>query len=149
MEELLVYAILLSEKLATENEYCRRLDELFLAHPENDDLLCLEWETNKKKAILYIKIHMDYANLDSERFGRILMRKLKEVYANNPDIRHLANHMFGLWENLPGSLQDTEPFMALCYAADPLSWGDEELAKSICEQMFHYYPEETDTAKQP
>ena len=43
MEELLVYAILLSEKLATENEYCRRLDELFLAHPENDDLLCLEW----------------------------------------------------------------------------------------------------------
>lgn len=30
MEELLVYAILLSEELVTENEYNKRLDELFL-----------------------------------------------------------------------------------------------------------------------
>lgn len=48
MEELLVYVILLCEKLATENEYSKRLDELFLSSPENDDLFCLEWETYKK-----------------------------------------------------------------------------------------------------
>ena len=39
MEELLVYAILLYEGLVTENEYNKRLDELFLTTPENDDLL--------------------------------------------------------------------------------------------------------------
>lgn len=41
MEELLVYIILLYEKLVTEDEYNKRLDELFLNIPENDDLLYL------------------------------------------------------------------------------------------------------------
>lgn len=45
MEELLVYAILLYEELATETDYNKRLDELFLSNPENDDFLYLEWET--------------------------------------------------------------------------------------------------------
>ena len=51
MEELLVYAILLYEGLVTENEYNKRLDELFLTTPENDDLLYLEWETDIKKLL--------------------------------------------------------------------------------------------------
>lgn len=55
MEELLVYAILLYEKLATGNEYNERLDELFLNNPENDDLLYLECETDIKKAVIYIR----------------------------------------------------------------------------------------------
>lgn len=45
MEEMLVYAILLCANLVTENEYNKRLDELFLITPENEDLLYLEWET--------------------------------------------------------------------------------------------------------
>ncbi len=48
MEELLVYAILLYEGFVTENEYSKRLDELFLSDSENDDLLYLEWETDIK-----------------------------------------------------------------------------------------------------
>ncbi len=51
MEELLVYAILLNVELVTENEYNKRLDELFLKDPENDDLLYLEWETDIKKLL--------------------------------------------------------------------------------------------------
>ena len=51
MEELLVYAVLLYEELIPENEYRKRLDELFLNNPENDDLLYLEWETDLKKAM--------------------------------------------------------------------------------------------------
>ena len=86
MEELLIYAILLYEELATENEYNKRLDELFLSTPENDDLfndlLYLEWETDIKKAIIYVRTHIDYKNLDPERFGRVLMSKLETIYAN-------------------------------------------------------------------
>ena len=37
MEELFVYAILLYEGFVTEHEYNKRLDELFLSDPENDD----------------------------------------------------------------------------------------------------------------
>ena len=42
MEELLVYAILLYEELITEDEYNKRLDELFLNTPEDNELLYLE-----------------------------------------------------------------------------------------------------------
>ena len=139
MEELLVYAILLYEELVTEDEYSKRLDELFLNNPEDDDLLYLEWETDIKKAIIYVRTHTDYKNLDLERFGRILMSRLKVVYANCTDIKYFADRMYNLWEGLPGSIQDIEPFWTLCYADDPLSWGDEEQTRSIYEHMLSYY----------
>ncbi len=139
MEELFVYAILLYEDLATENEYKKRLDELFLNDPENDDLLYLEWETDIKKAIIYVRTHIDYKNLDVERFGRILMSKLKVVYANCSDIKCFAGRMYGLWESLPGNIQNIEPLWTLCYADDPLSWGDEEQTRNIYERMLDYY----------
>ena len=100
MEELLVYAILLYEDLVTENEYSKRLDELFLNDPKNEDLLYLEWETDIKKAIIYIRTHIDYNNLDLERFGRILISKLKAVYVNSADIKCFASRMYqSAWEH--------------------------------------------------
>lgn len=139
MEELLVYAILLCEKLVTENEYNKRLDELFLSSPENDDLLYLEWETDIKKAIIYVRTHIDYNHLDLEQFGRILMGKLKAAYVNCSDIKRFASRMYSLWESLPGNIQNIEPFWTLCYADDPLSWGDEEQTRDIYEHMLNYY----------
>lgn len=58
MEELLVYIILLSEGLVTENKYNKRLDRLFMSTLENDDLLYLEWETDISKVIVYVKTHI-------------------------------------------------------------------------------------------
>ena len=37
MEELLTYAILLSEELGSESEYHKRLDELFLGNSERNE----------------------------------------------------------------------------------------------------------------
>lgn len=139
MEELLVYAVLLDERLVTEEAYAKRLDELFLSNPENDDLLYLEWETDIKKAIIYVRTHIDYNHLDLEQFGKILMSKLKAVYVKCPDIKRFASRMYSLWEGLPGNLQDIEPFWTLSYADDPLSWGDEEQTRSIYEHMLNYY----------
>lgn len=139
MEELLVYALLLCEELVTENEYSKRLDELFLSSPENDDLLCLEWETDIKKAIIYIRTHIDYNCLDLDRFGRILMGKLEVIYEKCPDIKYFATRMYHLWESLPGNIQNLEPFWTLCYADDPLSWGDEEQTRNLYEHMLSYY----------
>ena len=139
MEELLVYAILLYEELATETDYNKRLDELFLNNPENDDFLYLEWETDISKAIIYVRTHIDYKNLNLEQFGKILMSKLKVVYKNCPDIKYFAGWMYSLWESLPGNIQDIEPFWTLSYADDPLSWGDEEQTRNIYQNMLHYY----------
>lgn len=135
----MVYAILLYEELITEDEYNKRLDELFLSDSENDDLLYLEWETDMKKAIIYVRTHIDYTALDLERFGRILMDKLQVVYANCSDIKYFASRMYNLWENLPGNIQNIKPFRTLCYADDPLSWGDEVQTRSIYEAMLSYY----------
>lgn len=139
MEELLVYVILFYEGLVTENEYNEHLDELFLGTPENDDLLYLEWETDINKAIIYVRAHVDYKNLDLEQFGRSLMDKLKVIYANCSDIKYFASRMYSLWESLPKNIQDIEPFWTLCYADDPLSWGDEEQTRNIYEHMLSYY----------
>ncbi|WP_298030795.1 hypothetical protein [uncultured Dysosmobacter sp.] len=142
MEELLVYAILLYEELVTENEYNKRLDELFLNDPKNDDLLYLEWETDIKKAVTYVRTNFDYNRLDVERLGRILMRKLKEIYADCSDIKYFASRMFSLWESLPGNIQNIEPFWTLSYADEPLSWGDEEQTRDMYERMLNYYKDE-------
>ena len=139
MEELLVYAFLLYEEFVTENEYNKRLYELFLNDPENDDLLYLECETDIKKAIAYVRTHIDYKDFDYKRFGRILMSKLKVFYENCSDIKYFAGRMYNLWESLPGSIQDIEPFWTLSYADDPLSWGDEEQTRNIYEHMLNYY----------
>lgn len=135
----MVYAILLYEELVTEDEYNKRLDELFLSTPEDDDLLYLEWETDIQKAIIYIRTHIDYNNLDLEQFGRILMSKLKAVQLKCSDIKRFATHGHSLWESLPGNIQNIEPFWALNYADDPLSWGDEEQTRNIYEHMLNYY----------
>ncbi len=131
MEELLVYAILPDEGLVTEDEYRKRLDELFSGTPENDQLLYLEWETDIKNAIVYMRTYIDYNNFDVAQFGTILMSKLKRIYENCLDIKFFAVPMYHLWEKLPGNIQDKEPFWALCYADDPLSWGGEEQSRNI------------------
>lgn len=139
MEELLVYAILLYEELITEDVYNKRLDELFLDNPENDDLLSLEWETNIENAVIYIRTHVDYKSIDYDEFGRILMSRLKVFYESCQDIKDFADRMYGLWESLPGNIQQIEPFFSLSYADEPLSWGDEEQTRGIYESMLNYY----------
>lgn len=139
MEELLVYALLLYEEIVTEKEYEKRLDELFLAHSENEDLLSLEWETDIVKSITYIRSHTNYDAFDYECFGKILMDKLKAYYKQCSDIKGFARKMYCLWENLPQEMQMKEPFWALSYADEPLSWGDEEQTQAIYENMMNYY----------
>jgi hypothetical protein len=139
MEELLAFALLLEEEIVDEDDYLKRLDELFLENPNSDDLLFLEWETNIKRAVIYIRTHVDFNNLDCDLFGSILMEKIRACYEKQPDIKSFAGKMYRLWKNLPGKLQVKEPFFILCYADDPLSWGDEEQTRNIYEYMMNYY----------
>lgn len=144
MEELLAYAILFCEGIiVTEDLYQKRRDELFLKNLDNEMLLYLEWETDIKKAVTYIKTHVNYQDINREAFGRALMEKLKEYYDNCADIEEFAGRMYGLWESLPGNIQNEEPFWTLSYADDPLSWGAEEQTRLIYEKMLNYYKENT------
>lgn len=139
MEELLVFAFLLCEEMVSEEEYEKRLDELFLDCPENDDLLHLEWETDIVQTITYIRSHTNYDSFNYELFGKILMERLKEYYEKCSDIKSFARKMYQLWEELPQDVQMKEPFWVLSYADDPLSWGDEEQTRELYEKMMNYY----------
>lgn len=139
MEELLAYTILRSEELIAEDEYNKWLDKLFLSHPENEELLCSEWETDIKKAMVYVKTHIDYNNFDLDRFGKILLSRLEAIYINCTDIKWFADRMYALWESLPENVWHIEPFQTLCCADDPLSWGEEEETRKIYECILNYY----------
>ena len=139
MEELLAYAILLCQNIITEEMYQKKLNELFLKDIENEIFLKLEWETDINKAIIYIRTRINYQNINYEEFGKSLMKVLKKYYECCTSIEQFSEKMYLLWESLPGRLQNEQPFFTLSYADDPLSWGDEEQARSIYEHMFDYY----------
>lgn len=139
MEKLLASAILFFHGFADRNTYSRQLDECFLSDPSNDDYLYLEWETDIGKAVAYLRIHIDPARFDREKFGRFFLRKLQESYEHSPDIKKFAVQMYGLWKSLPENLQDIEPFFALCYVDEPLEYGDEKQTRNIFEHIFQYY----------
>ena len=125
--------------MISEAIYEKKLNELFLQNPTNEDLLELEFlNRNRKETIVYIRTHLNYNSMDFNRFGRVLFRLLKPIYASM-DIQRFGNVMYSLWENLPGNLQDMQPFGTLCYADDPLSWGDEKQSREIYEEMLEYY----------
>ncbi|MBQ4523134.1 MAG: hypothetical protein IJA10_09315 [Lachnospiraceae bacterium] len=139
MEELLAYAYLLGMDLISEEIYEEKLNELFLQNPTDEDLLDLEFlNRNRKETIIYIQTHLNYNSMDFDKFGRVLFGLLKPIYASM-DIRRFGNAMYSLWEKLPGNLQDMQPFLILCYADDPLSWGDEKQSREIYEEMLEYY----------
>lgn len=139
LEELLVYALLLGEDIVSEEEYQHRLDSLFIENPTDDILLELEFMSSDiRESIIHIRTHVDYSNLNYAAFGTILMQKLKEHYENT-ELKRFAEMAYALWESLPGNIQDKEPFWTLCYADDPLSWGDEMQTREIYEHMLNYY----------
>lgn len=139
MEELLVYALLLYEGFSVDKEYQNRLDALFLENPTDDFLLDLEFlSSNLKDSIAYIITKFDYNHFDHDSFGRFLMQKLKPCY-DSTDIKEFAGRMYSLWESLPGNIQEEPPFNILCYADDPLSWGDEAHTRELYEHMLDYY----------
>lgn len=139
MEELLAYAYLLGMDLISEEQYEEKLNDLFLQNPTDEDLLELEFlNRNRKETIVYIRTHLNYNSMDCDKFGRVLFGLLKPIYASM-DIRRFGDAMYSLWEELPGNLQDIQPFLALCYADDPLSWGDEKQSREIYEEMLEYY----------
>ncbi|NFS12535.1 hypothetical protein FDE77_15025 [Clostridium botulinum] len=117
-EILLLYSILLYVGLMSDAEYKEYLDALFLKNPDNDLLLELEWKTSDIEGT--IKIIFYYClenNVDYGVFGYFLI----------------------IWRVLPSEIEDKEPFFTLCYADDPLSWGDEDQTREIYQKMFQYY----------
>jgi hypothetical protein len=143
VEILLSYAILLYVGLVSDAEYKENLDSHFLKYPDNDLLLGLEWSPLNIEGT--IKIIFDYClenNVDYDTFGSFLISKLEEIYyQDDMDIWVFGSKMYSIWRVLPSEIESKEPFWTLCYADDPLSWGDEGQTRELYQKMFQYYKE--------
>ena len=140
MDELLAYAYLMSIGLDVEEQYENKLNELFVSHPENQDFFELEILSGSiKKAVLYIYTHINYADMDYNKFGKTLMFLLEPFY-QTMNINRFSSLMYVLWEELAGNLQDMEPFSVLRFADEPLfSYNDEKFTRELYEKMLSYY----------
>lgn len=141
MEELFAYALLFCEGYDVWELYMKRLDELFLAFPENEEYLYLEGLKNPKEAALHIVAVMSEVSFDTDLFGRTLMRQIAEIYSTS-DIEEFGRKMYSLWNKFPEMIEHQEPFWTFGYADDCLSFGDEEQCRELYEGAMHYYDRE-------
>ncbi len=140
MDELLAYAYLMSIGLDVEEQYENKLNELFIEHPENKNLYDLEFlSSSKKETVIYIYTHINYAEMNYNKFGKTLMFLLEPFY-KTMNIKLFSSLMYVLWEELAGNLQDMEPFSTLRFADEPLfSYNNEKFTRELYEKMISYY----------
>ncbi len=71
-----------------------KLNELFLKNPTVEDLLELEFLSGgRKETAVYIRTHIDYNSMDTDRFGRELFGLLKPIYKSK-DIHEFGDAVF-------------------------------------------------------
>jgi hypothetical protein len=138
-EKLRVYAILLKCGLLTLEQYNKYLNVMFLENPESDLLLELQrCSKDLQRTIEMLSLYAENAEMDDNVFGKIFFAELKPLY-EKMDLNSFAQKAYAVWNLLPGNIAETEPFVTLVYAGDPLSYGDEKQTREMCEKMFRYY----------
>jgi len=145
-ETLLVYTILLELNLTTIFEYKDHLDELFFNNSDDDLLLELEWSTTDlDKSKMLIDDYFINHDINYDMFGSCLMEKLKPIYISyDTDIKLFEKKMLEVWGKIPKELLQKEPFWAMSYAGEPLTWGDIKQTREIYEKMLNFYCTDTD-----
>ncbi len=146
MEGLYALALLWSMNLCSEEQYNVALNEVFLNDVTSSELLLkLESCSNNCKntfAILYHYFTYEATLTDLDQFGKVLFANLRRVYESNRfSIEAFGEKCYAIWNILPGYINDKQPFWALSYADDPLSWGDEAQSRSLYESAFGFYNE--------
>lgn len=141
IEELYAYALLLEAGLVKITEYGEYLDTHFLLEPDNSILLELEWcFSDTQKSISTIRNYCSDYSIDYDVFGQFLFSKLEETYLQNKlSLKDFSTKSYMIWQQFPDKVHQTEPFWTLCYADDPLSWGDEKQTRELYEKAFRYY----------
>ncbi len=143
MEKLICKSLLWKIGLTDGTDYSKTLDKMFLSDVNNELLLELEscsYDYDTAFDILQRFWKYECKNFSVDTFGRCLTENLKVVYESNVySIEDFGIKCYSLWQQLPDELNTTEPFHSLCYADDPLSWGDEEQARKIYEEFFDFY----------
>ena len=143
MEELYAELLLWYIGILTSDRYHSLLDKKFLQDSENEIYLELEeCSSSLLDSMGRFKRYWDYecSEIDKGVFGQELFKSLTVAYdTNNFEIAEFGKRCYMLWNMLPNSIDQIEPFHILSYADDPLSWGDEAHTRELYESAFSYY----------
>lgn len=145
MEKLAALCCLWAFGLGTKEDYSKELDKLFLENP--NDALLLELENlGGDCGAAYARISMlVQTGINIDKFGKELFDGLEKFYSENCNSRssleEFGKRCYGMWKSFPASIDTQDPFHTLCYADDPLSWGDEKQTRGIYEAVFDHYKE--------
>lgn len=143
MEYLFAYSYLWAWGFCSMEEYNVQLDKLFCESPANEALLDLEECSSEiKDTFARLQRYFTYETnaFNSEKFGKTLFDGLEAVYSSGVySIADFGQRCYKLWKMLPEHLIQEEPFFVLCYADDPLSWGDEKQTCKLYEEAFDFY----------
>ena len=139
VEELLAYAYLIRAGFHFEEALAKRIDELYMAHPDDRDLAELEWISGDlKETLYYIFARVNNDDIDREKFGKALMELIKPFY-QSMEIHDFAKASGLLGSYLPADLYDEKPFCYLHFANEPLAWDDVKQTRKLYGEMLNYY----------
>ena len=145
MEKLAVLCWLWAFGFGSKEKYFSELDRLFLENPEDDFLLELETLGGDRKAAWQRVSLFFETEMDVDKFGKELFGRLENFYLENCNSRssleEFGKTCYAMWQSLPSSIDTKDPFHILCYADDPLSWGDEKQTRELYKKAFDYYKE--------
>ena len=119
-------------------EYADALDRLLEKMPDNRFFNELEGVSGAKESADAILAGNGYPIISPDGFGRVLTKLLRQVYEDT-EISAFANRLYSLWENLPDGIRHDQPSIKLCFASDPLFYGEEEPARRLVEDYLTCY----------
>jgi len=143
MESLICKSLMWKIGLSTGEDYNKKLDKMFLENSDSNLLLELEsCSSNCDTTFDILRRYWKYEckEFSVDDFGKCLLKDLKEIYFSNTlPIKEYGMKCYSLWKELPSEIHTIEPFRALSYADDPLSWGDEAQTRKLYEELFEFY----------
>ena len=143
MEKLICESLLWKVGLSSGDTYNQVLHEIFMHKPDCSLLLELEYcsfDCDTTFDLLQRHMKYDSVTFDNEIFGKYLLESLKRKYFEGGfTIQDFGKKCYLLWRQLPDEINTIEPFHALSYADDPLSWNDEPQTRKIFESFFDFY----------
>ena len=142
MEKLAALCCLWAFGLSEKEDYCTELDRLFMLSSEDNLLFELEDLGGDCGAALARIFPLVEQSLNIDKFGKELFAALENIYNENKfTLVGFGRRCYMMWNWFPSNLCYKEPFFTLCYANDPLNWGDERQTRKIYQKAFDYYRE--------
>ena len=145
-EKLYFFYISLSSGLISFDAYCEQLNDLFLAHDgQNDILLELQLRTSDPKATaaaLAAYLHDKTAQLDFDKVSSLLFAEAEKQFSEDTDeLIDLSHKMYNIYRChlLPSAFLYDEPLVNLASIDDYWDWDGKDECIAQLKYSFNYY----------